>query len=94
MTQKHTPTPYEVSENNIHVWSGKTLVAIAVPSVGQIKEGRIGDNAAFIVRACNSHAALVEALEKMVDVAAAYGASENLPVFQIAFDALALAKGE
>ena len=91
----HTPTPWGTKSRsgwdtgNAAVWSGPTLVAQC---------GRQGTpeqlaNAAFIVRACNAHEALVEALERLMRYE-----SEDRPElwdsYLQATSALKLARGE
>jgi hypothetical protein len=67
---KHTPTPYFVSErdgvdiNFIHPNKREYMVARAFVGIKNDAEA----NAAFIVRACNCHDELVEALEKLLDL--------------------------
>ncbi len=56
MTQTHTPTPYRINDND------KRQV-ITGNRTGVIATCQSRENAAFIVRACNNHAALVEALK-------------------------------
>lgn len=63
---KHTPTPWSIGITNngadhINVWMGIVHVASVMKFVptGESAEA----NAEFIVRACNSHDELVEALE-------------------------------
>ena len=67
----HTPLPWAVSSSTMLVAPndprdmpviGNLIDLMGVSSIG-INEARA--NAAFIVRACNAHAALVEALERM-----------------------------
>jgi hypothetical protein len=59
----HTPTPFHANPDNpLEVWSeSNTLVAECDPYESSDAEAKV--NAAFIVRACNSHAALVAACE-------------------------------
>ena len=62
MSTTHTPTPWTV--NGSFIQSDKKTVA----NVGDWNTRLDVDeaNAAFIVRACNSHAALVAALERLL----------------------------
>ncbi len=55
METKHTPTPYTLL-GGTRIW----LTGADERSVGSIHRP---EDAAFIVKACNSHAALLEALE-------------------------------
>lgn len=80
MTQetKHTPTPWQVSDKPRH---GDVVIKTMQPNgvyhvayvtddcdeLYQIDEVAKRKNAEFIVRACNSHYALVEALKKAHD---------------------------
>ena len=69
MTQetKHTPTPWEVETNpNIKIYIRAGTKEICHMCEGDLY-GRPDVNAAFIVRACNSHDALVEALKALLD---------------------------
>lgn len=62
MTAAHTPTPWAVRETiggKRWIYSGETRVAKAASGK------RKAENEAFIVRACNSHDALVAALERI-----------------------------
>jgi hypothetical protein len=70
MTTQHTPTPWKTETPK--GWEQKGLTAIWSDGVMVATCGRQGtqeqqDNAAFIVRACNSHDALVAALEIAVE---------------------------
>lgn len=55
---EHIAGPWFVS-NGINIWSDAGIVAVAESQ--QLGELAAADNAAFIVRACNSHADLLEA---------------------------------
>lgn len=61
---QHTPTPWKVMHNEIglewNIEAGNELIAVLVP-----KNQRNLDNAAFIVRAVNSHEALLSALKNI-----------------------------
>ena len=59
----HTPTPYHVGVDTDLVVNEKCLI---VADCGRGFRDDNCDNAAFIVRACNAHDALVEALEACV----------------------------
>ncbi len=60
MTQKHTPTPWEVSyydyDNNGPIYCIENVTRSTTPEEHKA-------NAEFIVRACNAHDDLVEALK-------------------------------
>lgn len=60
----HTPTPWHTDGMFVDVANSPDYVAECFGSVAN-------DNAAFIVRACNSHAALVAALERTEKLAMA-----------------------
>ena len=71
---KHTKTPWKVGEYNedyeeiniLCVSDGYTYHAANVPVFQGAPSDEQKANAAFIVKACNNHAALVEALTSMV----------------------------
>ena len=74
MTTKHTPTPWETEIN----FEGKTLLKTTFKRINaddliavMLEKSAIGEsseaNAAFIARACNSHDALISALQGVVD---------------------------
>lgn len=93
--QKHTSTPWDLS---CHTHDGQQLIEIgtATTTIAIITEGEeswIEDraNAAFIVRACNAHDELVEALER------ATNPDHELDYDDVQFilrEALAKARGE
>ena len=87
-TPAHTPTPWRIDPeigNYVITDNGKGIAACPAPLSD--------DNAAFIVRACNSHAALVAALEQVCFVLTdEYGANATWPCIAQARAALALAK--
>ena len=62
---KHTPTPWQTTGDGL-IWRGKPdeniAQVLARPYDGELNSA----NAAFIVRAVNSHQALVAALERML----------------------------
>lgn len=100
MTQNHTPTPWIVSSPD----AGETITilhdqgdgyGVAVCSM-DTTNNRDEQNAAFIVRACNSHAALVEALThaRALVIASEADRTENQTAIAMYDRALALAKGE
>lgn len=59
----HTPTPYIVREDNSIASDDWGTIAHVCPGANKAIQAQMDATAAFIVRACNSHAALVEALE-------------------------------
>lgn len=65
MSGAHTPTPYVVNGfgGDFHVVAGMQPHEVAISSRGA-RGGEI-ETASFIVRACNSHDALVAALESL-----------------------------
>jgi hypothetical protein len=73
MTTKHTPTPWRdcAPPSNFHKGkifirpaNGERLIAIVS---GEMQQDEIRANAAFIVRAVNTHDDLVEALKDLLD---------------------------
>lgn len=107
---KHTPTPWKAIEHeNKNAFEGNIVITPndmndAVCTVWTCDtEEETQANAAFIVRACNSHAALVEALEDLFNCCMAEidedgecineGFSSNSALGK-AKAALTLAKGE
>ena len=63
MTQNHKPTPWKILNTN-HTIVSKNNECIAEYNNRRWSHDQCQANAAFIVRAVNSHDALVEALEK------------------------------
>ena len=70
----HTPTPWSVRASRNDEGYGllicdedQTILAGMDTWLGPTPEAEMEANAAFIVRACNSHAALVEALETLLN---------------------------
>jgi len=67
MTTQHTPTPWQhgegICEHKIYSITRPELDEIARCYGDSAKEAH--DNAAFIVRACNAHEGLIEALERI-----------------------------
>lgn len=64
----HTPTPWQqLNDNRIYVSYPSCIQKDHCSLIATVPDTHIGDrNAAFIVRACNSHAQLVAALEEIV----------------------------
>lgn len=97
--QKHTPTPYFTDGKRIWKDCGAYKSAIAdVHQSGTPEDAKSiqESNAAFIVRACNAHDELVEALEKLMhhidnDFE---GSGVNDEIYHVALAALAKARGE
>ena len=103
MKTKHTPLPWHFQDEYIRADSenmddsGNVVADVyCKPSTthAEIMEA----NAAFIVRACNSHDELVAALESMMPERIGYGQSMSIDMYLNAVDkaraALAKAKGE
>ena len=93
----HTPTPYEqlktctmVKADPIFWQTGIKKGGIRIATVSGVGEENARANAEFIVRSCNSHDELVEALRYIAS--RSYLASENLA--QVALRALAKAEGK
>lgn len=89
MNTHHLPAPYTLSPPSgwetvgASIWSGQTMVA----QCGRQGTEEQKNNAAFIVRACNSHEALIALAEK---VAALYE-DTDAPIGEQARAALKLA---
>lgn len=67
---KHTPTPWTVdreSDSTNHYIMGANDEDIAKVFLEDMRGDEGNNNSAFIVRACNSHAALVEALGNAIN---------------------------
>lgn len=84
---KHTPTPWVPAETNGRIYirpQGHTVGTAAVAEVTKTNKpySEYKENAAFMVRACNSHEALIEALEAIIndceDFNAGAGRMENM----------------
>ena len=71
MSTKHTPTPWTANGRDIETADGLFLASAYTMSYSSAPTA--ADNAAFIVRACNSHAALVNALQLMTEKVEARG---------------------
>ena len=82
MTTQHTPTPWQhgegICEHKIYSITRPELDEIARCYGDSAKEAH--DNAAFIVRACNAHEGLVEAVEKVRAWLEAVIASDQYPI--------------
>ena len=94
----HTPTPWiiasQIAGEGIWIESeGDEPEEICKVSAETTGEKEAKANAAFIVRACNSHAALVEALELVDDMWANNGEPTDEHIRRIRA-ALKLAKGQ
>lgn len=92
--QKHTPLPWVVNEMDdtfIETTSGKGICEI--PSNGCYDYSELDHNAKFIVRACNSHYDLVEALEMIVDYLDSDLTTAECYILEKTKQALAKAKG-
>ncbi len=64
-TQNHTPGPWRTWTDGGHISVIEVKNPLEICAVTLYKDGRHNANADFIVRACNSHAELVEALERL-----------------------------
>ena len=62
---QHTPVPWSIGKRR-WITSGDLDIA-RIHSVSKIGEGEAVANAEFMIRACNSHDALLEALERLVE---------------------------
>lgn len=71
---KHTPTPWQARENGIY--NGPELIATT-----STERNNYEANAAFVVRAVNSHAALVDALQDVGRLLYREGYSYTHPAF-------------
>ncbi len=76
---KHAPTPGPWHADGCKVRATNTSIVVCLPSPdsGVNVEQAIA-NAAFIVRACNSHDALVAALEKALEVIKVWHACDEV----------------
>src|SRR3990167_9975502 len=66
----HTPTPWELGHAGVRGFAGEQTVinrSGGFPRIARVFGRNITDDAAFIVRAVNSHADLLEALEDLCD---------------------------
>jgi len=101
----HEPTPYSIRDD-VRSYSGNVQVAICVGPFNVGGEFQHEDalgmdkkaNAAFIVRACNSHEALVDALARAANfleaVSKTIGSDSAMQEAEKARLALSLARGE
>ncbi|PZQ44294.1 MAG: hypothetical protein DI551_10440 [Micavibrio aeruginosavorus] len=65
MTQKHTPTPYTLTKDKTADGDIMLVISSGTRVIWQAYDSPENEaTAAFIVLACNSHQALVEALEE------------------------------
>jgi hypothetical protein len=96
MTAEHTPTPYIVHENEKQEFDIQNSGCVVAEIEHTGEQGRI--DAEFIVRACNSHKALVEACRTVLSEIAMNVPRDilppNTPGIRKAQAALALTKGE
>jgi hypothetical protein len=95
----HTPTPTPWAENDLIIYPEDDIDSSAW--IADCRNGIGKGNAAFIVRACNSHAALVAALRECVTEtpgAACYNTGKKTrrleAINTIVYAALKLAEGE
>ncbi len=87
---KHTPTPWVFIPMNEYVYDAAFKYRIegedgfspcCIYADGTKNKGTTEANAAFIVRACNSHDALVDALKKATDILERIDTQETRLVF-------------
>jgi len=98
MTAKHTPTPYKL----VQVQGGFGLISNDnneyVTTIYQRDNNQVKANAEFIVRACNNHNKLVEALERALYIIGDYKPFQpkscHVKLVEEGKQALAEAKGE
>ena len=67
---KHTPTPWSVDDTRLGIMAGYQSIAQTFRDRSKTiadREAEAQANAAFIVRACNAHEQLVEALKQTAD---------------------------
>jgi hypothetical protein len=95
--RKHTPPPWRFSPS--HFEEGPSAVRTLAGWI--VCTTASDEDAAFIVRACNSHEALAKALEKIADLARpgqtlGIGSAIDLicDIYNEAADALSLSRGE
>jgi hypothetical protein len=94
MEAKHTPTPWDWSVGVIYARfeAGEIIAATDGTPFAAMDGATQSANAAYIVRACNSHAALVEALKECADRLELHAKhTEDLVAHMKACKALALA---
>jgi hypothetical protein len=89
MEAKHTPTPWRVIDNEPgNGYGSMDITPLLIEGESYAIAAVIGDvagidpqaNAAFIVRACNSHDALVEALKELLGVSCVFGQSSSTKI--------------
>jgi hypothetical protein len=61
-TTQHTPTPWVYDEVTRQIWDAQKCTIVDMDYSDQLPDADVA-NAAFIVRACNSHEQLVAALK-------------------------------
>lgn len=74
MTQKHTPTPWHTQRGSI-VGNGEQVAIVGNEGQVLISDRNIAD-AAFIVRACNTHDELADAISDYKNAKEAYNARD------------------
>ena len=89
---QHTPTPWSIGRRR---WiTGGNVDIARIHSVSKIGEAEAVANAEFIIRACNSHDALLSALEMALRMMEAEGLDEQFDgEAEVIRDAIAKAKG-
>jgi hypothetical protein len=68
--QAHTPLPWSTHQSHVYAPDGAILAQVHNPG-SKCTDYPLVANAEFIVRACNSHYELIEALEPLVGAATA-----------------------
>lgn len=101
MKQKHTPTPWAKTES-FQIVKPQGNTALELADICYVGDEAVAEaNAEFIVRACNAHDELVEALQKCLE--SAHAADSNVlhsfgslvkAIQHYARPALAKARGE
>lgn len=61
--RKHTPLPYEYTGDRVEAANGKTVGYFT--NIGSKSSAQMDADAAFVILACNSYYACLEALKKM-----------------------------
>ena len=89
----HTPTPWHIETKKIHFADIYSLSGVWVAHCESAVADSVKD-AAFIVRACNAHDDLVEALEMLMQTCQEEGHLIRLASYRQAESALKLARGE
>ena len=89
---KHTPTPWKV-DGNSDVFSGDPSKGTR-KDIACIQSDNYAEDAEFIVRACNAHDDLLEALERIVNLPIGDQFMQRAKAFADARAVIAKARGE